>query len=205
MDWPLDTLKHYTIKVKYWKNGIAISEAIGWLGMVGTFTATRLNDNNAAHTVAINYRRTKQVISITDLLGNVHRVLMGHIPIAYLVRTNVNTKDFDASLQSFKETKLISPCYVTMFDHNNLKKCCILTRDADGLVSCRHNNLIQTNIDQHLQGPNILYSIERLELMGRLLENYPTTLKELLKAPVANEETIYACLFRGNELETVIV
>lgn len=201
MDWSMTFLKDVTIQLNVYRDGKQISRAITWLGTVGFFTATNLAEN---YSVVINYRRTKE-LSAFDLMGNVKRAALDlYYPICYLVRETIHAKTFDEAQKIFSTTELISPTYITMF---STKKSLILTRDAEGLIDCRRNKLVQTNCDHDKDVPDILYSVQRRKVFGkiadRLKDGPELTLYQLAEMfsvhPILNHETIYIYLVSETE------
>jgi len=211
MDWPLTFLKDITIGLNIKSNNKLIGKVTTWLGYVGFLTATNTIDN---YTIAINYRRTKEV-SIIALAENLHRTISFKWPIGYLVR-NIIEKNcclYDAKV-ILETSELISPCYVTLYVPNY--KTYIITRDcnAKNEVNTRTENLIQTNCDWNKTEPNILWSLERIKTIRSVQKKIDktdhTTLKSsdilelLLQKPVLNQETIYVHYQYENEYETFV-
>jgi len=190
MDWDMEFLKKFTIKLNVMREGEMITEAVGWLGLVGYFTATSIKNK---YSISVNYRRTTNQMNI---LNNIYRTINGYYPIAYLVRVVVNSHNIKETIKSLKNTQLISPCYFIVCDWNTYKdislvRDCIITRDCDGTVNKRTTELIQTNCDFDKTGPNILYSIERRNLFKAILSTTDGSVNDFLRQPIINHETIY--------------
>lgn len=124
MDWPMLFLKKWTIRVRYFKEGVCKAEAITWLGLVGAFTIRSCVDDFA---VAVNYRRTKETLEISDIVGNIARVVAMAFPIAYLVRNVVNRGcNYKETIEELTKKELISPCYFTIFHTQDITKSCVI-------------------------------------------------------------------------------
>lgn len=186
MDWPMEFLKDYTIGLNIIKNKKLIAKIVTWTGYVGVLTVTNLEKN---YTIAINYRRTKNINFMT-LVQNAFKTINGNWPIGYLVRWIIFNRKKNP-IKILKEYPLISPCYITFFAN---EKSCIITRSAEGVDNLRKTNLMQTNCDWDKKTPNILWSVQRREKMEYLTSLSLTKddlISNLLSFPIVNEETIY--------------
>jgi len=208
MDWPMTFLKKWTIRVRYFKEGALKAEAITWLGLVGAFTIRSRVDDFA---VAVNYRRTKETLEISDIVGNIARVVAMAFPIAYLVRNIVNKgSDYKETIERLCKEELISPCYFTIFHTKDITRSCVITRDAkpSDVPVVRYWNpkeqLCQTNCDWKYEAPNILFSVQRYSKVEQILSEDPVEGDDFLVFPIHNEEGIYA-YFIDNEVESVRV
>jgi hypothetical protein len=204
LDWNATFLKKYTIGLNIYRKGKHISTAITWLGIVGFFTATSLDNK---YSVAVNYRRTENA----SIFKNILRTVTGYYPVSYLLRSVANSEDVISAIDTLKTTELISPCYFIVCDWNNYtdKNSCVITRDCDKLVDIRYKNLIQTNHDL-INGRisikyNILHSFERNELFDNIIKNGNVEISDFLKFPIINSETIYLhYMCNMKELSTII-
>ena len=206
MDWPMAFLKDITIGLDIKRNQKSIGKVIGWLGCVGFFTV-----QTESYAIAINYRRTTDM-STGNIVVNAYRTFNMNWPISYLVR-NVLEKQLDRSnaIKIFETAQLISPTYITICAYEagsiDSSKSVIITRDCDKLVDTRSHTLIQCNCDFDKTAPDILWSLERVELfniiMAELSEqellSKKTILKSLLVAPILNGDTIYVYFSSGKK------
>jgi len=202
MDWETIFLRRFTIKLNVYHHNKLIGEAVTWLGFVGFFTASSWQHN---YSVMVNYRRTSENLTMTNLGKNLIRLVVGCYPIAYLVRNTVNVDNYENALKKFETTSLISPCYLTIYHHLNYEKSRILTRDHDGLVSSRQTLLIQTNCDHDKILPNILHSLQRRKLASEIIATCPTNYGDFLKFPILNDETIYVYFMTGNTSQVHVI
>ncbi|XWV25697.1 acid ceramidase-like protein [Tupanvirus soda lake] len=208
MDWPMMFLKDITIGLNIKRGSKLLGKVTTWLGYVGFLTATNTIDN---YTITINYRRTKD-ITLTSIASNLYRTVRMYWPIGYLVRHIIeNSFNIIDAKNSLETAPLISPCYATIYvpDHQSY----IITRDCDKLVDTRTENLIQTNCDWNKTEPNILWSLERINMINKIQKNIDAVngdltsneiLTLLLKHPVLNEETVYFHYQYGDEFETIV-
>lgn len=186
MDWPMLFLKDLTIELEVVSSGEVLFKATTWVGYVGIFTAMNYE---YGYSVAINYRRTKDV-NLMAFISNAISTLSMKWPIGYYVREvfcdNVN---YDTAKQRFKDALLISPTYISMCSDGG---CCILTRDADKLYNEQCTlPLIQTNVDFDKSTPDILYSNQRRIICQKVLKNSNDIAADLSIFPIINDETIY--------------
>lgn len=210
MDWPMKFLKDITIKLNIKRNGHLIGTGITWIGYVGLLTATHIpnpfskyfEDDHQLYSIAVNFRRTKEM-TLTQLLKNAYKTSNMDWPVGYLVRNMIELEySYGTTIDLLSLSKLISPCYLTLCSSDG--SGIVLTRDADKLVSNRNSNLIQTNCDYDRTEPNILFSVERRELIKKIeielndhINSYPMNLNlnyilnKLLVNPILNNETIY--------------
>lgn len=205
MDWPMPFLKDITIGLNIIKRGKHIAKVTTWLGYIGFLTATNIEND---YTIAINYRRTAE-ISIGTLIKNLYRTVSQKWPVGYLIRYVIeNNFDYDTSKDMLIRFQLISPCYMTLYRKNGSN---IITRDCDS-ASVRNCELIQTNCDWNKTEPNILWSLERVsaikEVQKRIDDGEITgakeAIKEVLKFPVMNEETIYVHIQYDGKNKTLV-
>lgn len=219
MDWDMLFLKKYTIRLNVTKDGKSVAEAIAWLGMVGFFTATSYPKHvngisikgETPYSVSINFRRTDE----GSIAYNMSRLMTNCYPVAYLLRHIVNNPNtLQQAVEKMKRCELISPCYFIVCDWAG-KEDCVITRDANTLVSIRKECLIQANCDvtvknsstskAQMTGANILYSIERVMLFHNITKETKGELTDFLKFPILNHETIYAYyVCNGKTLKCVV-
>lgn len=209
MDWDMEILKKITIELEFIKNKKTIFIAPTWIGCVGVFTAHNVNDN---YSLAVNYRNTKS-ISITSVMNNLWKIISMRWPISYLIRhicENDNTHKNVIGILS--DQQLVSPCYITFYAHDEKDKCYVITRDCDKIVEIREGEyLIQTNKDFGEKKPNILFSNEREQIIKDALQKNKNDFKSkeefcsaVCKFPVINDETIYICVMRKDNIYTEI-
>lgn len=192
MDWPLSWLNKLTVDLEFVKNGNVLFKATSWVGYVGIATATLPKK----YSIAMNFRLTKDQ-SLINILGNINMLIGMKWPIGYLIRDVCeNDMDYERMLVTLCSSPLVSPCYLTICGIENKPK--IITRDPNGYTITKKEYTVQTNCDQWLNEPNILYSVERRTLVTNAIEkehNYWSSenklIKKLLVHPVVNEETIY--------------
>jgi len=197
MDWEMPFLKDITIGLQIKRNGEYISHVVTWLGCVGFFTASSITNK---YSVAINYRRTQEM-DVTTSLTNGIRCVAGIYPICYLVREIINSQNLSDAIKTFKDTELISPCYIILYNQIQTNESVVITRDYDKAINVRYTNLIQTNCDYNKLVPNILFSLQRRALFEQLIKDlnnrngeklsYEKILRALSVFPILNEETIY--------------
>jgi len=188
MDWDLPFLKKITYKLK-----TQSYEAITWFGCVGYFTA-----QNTEYSIAINYRRT-QNIGLIALLQNAIKTINLDYPASYLVRhifeSKHNTKN---AYELLKSTKLISPVYFTFCPFRYNPQIIVRSPNDYKLIKRENGYVSQTNIDNDNSGDNIMWSIERKELIKKIMsEQKFESVADLLKIndyPIINHETIYVCV-----------
>jgi len=207
MDWQMPFLKEITIGLNIKKGPELIGKVTSWLGYVGYLTATQIP---AGYTMAINYRRTKD-ISITTIFGNLFRTIRMKWPVGYLFRYIIDSGMSHNNAKNLLVTaELISPSYLTLYVPKG--KSCIITRDCDKTSNIRDTSLIQTNCDWDKTEPDILWSISRQRHIGTVQnvlngETNVTSkevLKLLLQHPVLNYETVYIHFQYGQEYRTLI-
>lgn len=205
MDWALDFLKRLTIQVKFVRQGQAVCAATTWVGYCGLLTSC-----TPSYSVAVNYRRTVDQMNWSHLLRNIISVLTLAFPIGYLVRETVcdPSCNYSQALNRFKQTRLISPCYLTICPASIYEHPVIITRDPQGfVVHSNSHSVVQTNCDNDQTNSNnshnILYSRERIEFCRRAIQRstdpqHSRSANSLFDAmqsfPIINEETIYQCL-----------
>jgi len=207
MDWPMPFLKDITIGLNIKKGSKEISKVIGWIGCVGFFTVI-----NPDYKIAINYRRTCE-INIESMIMNTLRTFGMKWPISYLVRYIVEKELILPDIITvFEKAELISPTYITIYSINNSNKSVIITRDNNKLVNTRSTDLIQTNCDHDKLGPDILWSLERRELLNMIINELneqkkcskKLVIKNLLIAPIVNSETIYIYFSKGKKSISIV-
>lgn len=196
MDWDTLFLKKYTIRLNVIKNSAVVAEAVGWLGLVGYFTATCKREK--PYSISINFRKTGR----GSLLLNAVRVFTGCFPVAYLLRLIINNPHtVDEAIDRMKEEDLISPAYFIVCDWHG-KEDCIITRNCDSVASVRRVCLTQANCDivrdkeaagiSYIStGDDILHSVWRLKLFEKIKGETSGDLVDFLKFPILNDETIY--------------
>jgi len=214
MDWPMVFLKNITIGLNVCIGDYLIGKVTTWLGYVGFLTATSTIEN---YTMAINYRANpsfrykREIKDMSTLFTNLYRTISGKWPIGYLIRHIIENKSPIEEAEWFlSNVSLISPCYITLY--NPSKQTIVLTRDYDKLVNVRTTDLIQTNCDHDKDTPNIRWSVERRSLIRQIQEqadNNPEwtvsdILKELMKDPILNDDTIYVHYQYGNTFVTLV-
>lgn len=208
MDWPQDFMKDITIGLNIIKNSKVIAKATSWIGYVGLLTASKIDPN---YTISINYRRTKD-ITLQSLTENLIRAYQMRWPIGHLIRS-IMEEDYSVSTAKsmLEEFQLISPCYFILYVPG--KKSYVITRDPDKAVHVRADQLVQANCDFDKTFPNILWSLERVQLINKMeekLNSYKTKLsseeilKHLLVHPVLNEETVYIHYQYEDDHHTII-
>lgn len=188
LDWDMSFLKKITIDVEFRRAGQKLFKATTWVGYVGILTAM-----NNDYSVAINYRRTKEV-TLSAIGANLMSIITMKWPIGYRIRTvlesGLNLRD---SLECFRGSLLVSPTYITVCTKSGGH---IIVRDPDSVVKeLTDLPLIQTNLDDDKSCPNIVYSLERRELSKGVLADWDTLTNisdKLSKFPIFNEETIYS-------------
>ncbi len=200
MDWSLAFLKKITIGLNIYKNGHKIGSAITWLGYIGFLTASSfVEGHNGANgkndfSIAVNYRNFDD-LNIVSLIKNVYKILVGYYPVGYLVRDIIEKySSLDEAINRLTYSNLVSPTYFTVF---SLKSSMVITRDSKYNSSrlLLFDNLVQTNCDHDKFEPDILYSCRRRDYLKKFSPDFKTTDEEIisniLKYPVANEQTIY--------------
>jgi hypothetical protein len=205
MDWPMNVLKKLTINLDVYKNNKLISHVPTWIGCVGFFT-TYMNNEYA---IAINYKRLNG-FSVSSIYGNIKKLLNMYWPASYLVREICEQQyDRKMAIELLEKAKLVSPCYFTVFNENG--KSCVITRESENYTTRESEHIIQTNCDYDKIIPNILWSIERRNIIKSSIEknnnNYATLdlfLKEICKKPIINNETIFINVINDNKLTTFI-
>jgi len=193
LDWNLEFLKKITIELDIIKNGVIVGTAVTWIGYIG-FPTCNVND---MYNIALNYRFTKPMNNET-LKDNINKTVNLYWPITYLIRNVLEQQMlFSEAVDTFCNSKLISPCYISMF--SKYSKSVIITRDFDSLVNIRDYNLVQTNCDFDKNEPNVTKSVERRELIYKVEKDcnmyniikYEDILNMLLQPPVLTNRTIY--------------
>lgn len=195
MDWPLDFLNKITIDLEFIKNGNLLYKATSWVGYLGVATATV----PGKYSIAMNFRLTKER-TITNLMGNVGSLIGLKWPTGYLIREVCESNtDYDTMLVQLSNSKIVSPCYLTVCGVTDKPK--IITRDPDDYKITRGEFTVQTNCDQCKEEPDILHSVEIRALATLEInqtQNNWSSLGEmqnrLLKYPIVNNETIYYSL-----------
>ena len=195
MDWEMDFLKKITIKVRFMKNNKLLYEAVTWVGYVGIVTGMSRN-----HSIAVNYRQ-----SDGSFMGSMWRIISFHWPIGYLIRDILeNNYDTVKTLRILSNSKLVSPCYITLCPGKG--DAYIITRDHDKLVSIRNFNestyIVQTNCDDINDENNIMWSKERMYKVDRIMnrndisDQSHITVSDIFdmfsKTPIINIHTIYS-------------
>lgn len=186
MDWPMLFLKDITVELEFTKHNKSIFKATSWVGYVGIFTGMNYEQK---YSVAVNYRRTKEINFLT-LISNAISAFNMKWPVGYMVREVLsnNLSYYDAKNQ-FSYVGLISPTYITMCGKD---ECCQLTRDADKLYKeVNELPLVQTNVDCDKTQPDILYSNNRRKVAKEVLYKECNYNVGLSVFPIINEETIY--------------
>jgi hypothetical protein len=201
MDWPMEFLKPLTIEMEITRDDRKIGSAITWIGYVGFLTANSYDESNKTikYNIAINYRRSKDM-TISALINNALKTLSLSWPIGYLVRDVIEREHSLAVAKHRLQTAyLVSPCYISCYVPD--EKSFIITRDPKSTVSCREQDLVQTNCDHNDNDEknNILWSHERRHLMANIaqrchdqqLTDMTTIVNKFLVHPILNEETVY--------------
>lgn len=198
MDWDFDLLRELTIELDVRRNGKTQFLATTWVGCVGLYTFT-IPDK---YSLAINYRRTNN-IDIKSMLSNALRIMTMYWPTSYLLRYIAESNLSNGKLDSIlKRSLLVSPTYIIVCYHDGVTKPAIYIRDYDKLVSRYTNDyVIQTNCDHDKFEPNILCSIQRRELVERIIRRHSNNFASIeemfisfVKEPIINEDTIYVTL-----------
>ena len=147
--------------------------------------------------IAVNYRRTIDSMGIANIITNIQRILGMNWPIGYLARHLIeNESDIEVMIKELNIRSLISPTYISVLNLVDHSKSYIITRDAnpsDISNSIRNHTLVQTNCDHDKLVPNIMYSLERIELFKSLdnICNRDNILPNIIQFPIKNNSTIY--------------
>lgn len=212
LDWPYDFLSDITIGLNIIRRGKIIGKSITWLGYVGFMTAS---NTDHCYSLAINSRQTREA-NLKTIIKNFYRTVTMNWPVGYMIRhvieNNLTTPEAKVFLT---KTKLISPCYITMFVVNG--ESCVITRDCDDTCSIRthDHSLTQTNCDFGKTEPDILYSVNRLRhidtIVKKILDNpdreisIERLISKILQFPVYNEETVYVLYQYGNKINAYLL
>jgi hypothetical protein len=202
MDWDMNILKDLTITLEFKKNNKTLFFAPTWIGCVGIFTAY-IPDKYA---ISINWKSNNG-----GLLKNVMKVLTMHWPVSYLLRdiceTNHDTKHMINRLQT---STLVSSCYYNIFFPND--KPMTIIRHPTTYITLVRDYIIQTNCDYDCNEPNVLYSVERRNIIQKYMmdhnnnfDSYDQILKLLCIYPIINEETIYLTVINEDSHMTTMV
>jgi len=205
MDWPLEVLKKLTIKLQVYKNKKLIAIVPTWIGCVGFFTSYIPNN----YAIAINYKKC-QGINLLSIFNNVKKIVNMYWPASYLIRQICeNQYDINTAIKICEQSKLISPCYFTIFNEHGISTC--ITRTSEDYKTLTNDIIIQTNCDNNKEIPNILWSVERRNLVKKSIEknnNNYTSLKKLTKEicvkPIINEETVFITIINEGKLNLFI-
>lgn len=201
MDWDLEFLKKVTFIMK-----TDNYEAITWFGCVGLFTAS-----NNHFSVAINYRRTKSMDFMT-VITNAFKTIRMDFPASYLMREIFDRDcDYKTAYDALCTSDLISPVYFTVCPKISQPTIIVRWCNSFEIVKCANNYLCQTNIDENNEGDNILWSIERKEVVKRIMENAKLNsemdlIDKINMHPIINHETIYvSVLIPGDKIVGKVV
>jgi len=214
LDWDMESLGPLTIQVQFERKKQPIFIATTFAGCLGIFTGMRLSPK-PEYGLALNFRRGG------SLVGNAYRLLKSYWPTSYVIRDLLETtSDVKVVEQTLKTCLLAAPVYYTMVTPTDGKV--ILRGPSNEVISIKtmstkiaeskdNSFVYQTNIDS-LQDykENILWSVERSEYMNKNFNKKmekDIRLKNLIKYPIINEETLYYTLmqFPNGEYQTNII
>jgi len=208
MDWKMDFLKNITFQGEYYRDDRLLYTATSWLGCVGMFTISSVND----YAMAINYRRT-QDISYFSIIKNIYNIYKMFWPISYLLRHICENMMSYADAKHLLNTAfIVSPAYVTLMSSKHRPR--VYARGNLGLTSrvYKSDYTVQTNCDIGKTEPNILWSVERRDMCEtsiRKSKNNFSSIEEMkmtfIKSPVINFETIYLNVIQPNELYQIYI
>ncbi len=206
MDWDMDILKELTITLQITKNNNIICIAPTWIGCVGLFTGITHN-----YAIAINYRRTKN-ISIMSSINNITKLSNMYWPASYLLRyTCEKGYNITSAEGLLSKSNIVSPCYYTLF--NKSGPSYLITRDSTSCSVIKSDNIVQTNCDQDKTTPDILYSVERRNIIKKSIKknnnNYKSLdvfLEDVLIHPIVNNETVFITMIDDtNKISTIVI
>jgi hypothetical protein len=203
MDWSMEFLKDITYQAIFYKNNEPIYEGVCWLGSVGIFTAKSIKYN---YSLAINYRRINN-FSLSQIYTNYLNAINMNWPVSYLTRYLLeNNYDFEQTLHNLSNALLISPVYYIINNFNG--KGALIRRTPNTCEVKQKNIIIQTNCDNEVSEPNIMYSHERIKKLKNTLKqkeyNFFTINSIMQIFPIKNYDTIYLSVVNKEKFNTEI-
>lgn len=192
MDWPIEALNCLTVDLEFVKNNKVLFRATSWIGYIGIATVTVPEK----YSISMNFRLTKTP-TLSTILQNARNLIGMNWPVGYLIRDICEKNlDYDDMMVNLCTALLVSPCYLTICGCEETPK--IITRDTDKYTIHKSKFVVQTNCDQCKTEPNILYSIQRRDLVTKEINDRQNNfhsvdqlVNSVTKFPVVNEETIY--------------